>query len=528
MSGNDCASVFLRNQGFWLGLLALGGLGLGGCGTKYTCGPNFQQVGAQCYCPEEAGFTLGGANGLECIPAAVETDIKAGKDAKDAGAKDVGEPVDDLGEGDAPGTEEDSGGEPELPLDTGGGSSSKSVGAPCTDNIDCIGGLQCYNWPKGYCTDSPCSDIGTPCPGASQCWAADATAAKMCVKTCDSVADCRKDDGYGCKRMTTTYGGVDANLCTVSGPSAVGMGCLKALDCAGDNVCLTDMAGGYCARIGCSPTDPCDPGSACVMRNGKFTCLKTCTADPDCAIATKQARKCVAKSDVKKNAVQVCLDSSKAAPVGSACVADLDCDSKFCSIFAKGTCATGGAVCLTNSQCGSSQPCNIPKDGSQDKGTCSAACDTKKNCPTGGFCVEAGNTGAGSCAAKCMGPGDDASCGGVPGLMCLYGQPLVTPTGVTQPGYACAPRPAGSAGADCTESADCDKPTTCMVNTQNNGGFCATSCGPPTNTPCPFGTVCTEMGFSLCLRMCTLDLDCPPLFACKLNPQAGTKVCQLP
>ena len=52
-----------------------------------------------------------------------------------------------------------------------------------------------------------------------------------------------------------------------------------------------------------------------------------------------------------------------------------------------------------------------------------------------------------------MGPGDDASCGGVPGLTCLMGQPLVTPTGITSPGHACAPRPAGSAGPYSSRSA---------------------------------------------------------------------------
>ncbi len=501
------------------------GLLVAACGTKYSCPENFVISGSSCYCPEDQGFTQVGVTCVKNEPTPDTTSTGDTLTDSTTGSDTVG--------GELPGTDDatdqpdvqdtvDVPIQPDVP-DTS--SPKKVVGAACTDDLDCLGGLQCFSWPKGYCTLTPCADTGTPCPGASQCWTGDAAMPAVCSQACDSVLDCRKADGYGCKRLSTTFGGLDANLCLPSGAAATGMGCTKSLDCAGDNTCLTDMAGGYCGRLGCSPTDPCDADSACVMRNGKFTCLKTCAADTDCAIATKQSRKCVTKSDVKKATVQVCLDSVKAAPVGSPCVADLDCDSKSCAIFAKGTCATGGAVCLTDGQCGAAAPCNIPKDGSQDKGTCSATCDTTKNCPTGGFCVDSGNSGSGGCAAKCMGPGDDASCGGVPGLVCLFGQPLVTPTGVTQPGYACAPRPAGTAGADCTATTDCAKGTNCIVNAQTTGGYCATPCA---NTPCPFGSVCTDMGISMCQRMCSIDEDCPPLFTCLQDNQAGTKVCKLP
>ncbi len=503
---------------------------MGACGTKYTCPENFVSQGALCVCPIEQGYTQIDST---CIKNEADPDVGTEKDtlsdtgsATDVLSQDVpGTDLDTTDQTDIAGTDQDTPIKPDVPTDTG--VKKKVVGAECADDLDCLGGLQCFSWPKGYCTMTPCADTGTPCPGASQCWAGDPVMPKVCSQTCESATDCRKADGYGCKRLSMTYGGIDANLCVPSGANAVGMGCLKPLDCAGDNTCLTDMAGGYCARIGCGLADACEADSSCVMRNGKFTCLKTCAVDTDCAIATKQARKCVTKTDVKKKTVQVCLDTVKAAPVGSPCVADLDCDSKLCSVFAKGTCATGGQVCLTDAQCGAAGPCNIPTDGSQDKGVCTATCDGKTNCPTGGFCVGQGNTGTGTCAAKCMGPGDDASCGGVPGLICLFGQPLVTPTGVTQPGYACAPRPAGSAGSDCTATADCTKPTNCIVNAQTTGGFCATPCGPG-DEPCPFGAVCTDMGISMCQRMCAIDEDCPPLFSCKQDTQAGTKVCKLP
>ncbi len=505
-------------------LCLLLGLVTAACGTKYTCPENFVLSGSSCYCPEGQGFHQDGATCIADTPPADTTTGDTLQDTVADAATDDAVCCDTAiaDQSDATSTTDDTPGMPELPVDT---AAPKVVGAPCANDIDCVGGLQCFSWPKGYCTLTPCADTGTPCPGASQCWAGDASMPKVCSQSCDSVLDCRKADGYGCKRLSTPFGGIDANLCLPSGTAAVGMGCTKPLDCSGDNTCLTDMAGGYCARIGCSPTDPCDADSSCVMRNGSFTCLKTCTVDGDCAIATKQSRKCVTKSDVKKKTVQVCLDSVKAAPVGSPCATSLDCDSKVCSIYAKGTCSVGGAPCLTDGECGASGPCTIPGDGSLDKGVCSATCDTNTNCPTGGFCVGQGNSGTGTCAPTCKGPGDTESCGGVPGLVCLFGQPLVTPTGVTLPGYACAPRAAGAAGSDCTSNTDCAKGTNCIVNSQASGGYCATPCD---TTPCPFGNACADLGIKMCERMCNLDEDCPPLLVCKQDNQAGAKVCSVP
>lgn len=502
------------------------------CGTKYTCPENFVLQGSGCFCPEGQGFHQEGAT---CLKDEVAEDVKqqevVGTDAASGTDAEVGTDATDLQDvstdEDAPDVAPDV---PtfELPPDAGG---KKVVGAACADDVDCLGGLQCFSWPKGYCSMTNCTETGTPCPGASQCWQGDTVMPKICVSTCEGDSDCRKTDGYGCKRLSTQFGGIDANVCAPSGTNGPGMGCAKALDCSGSNTCLTDMNGGYCARIGCGLGDPCDAGTACVLRNGKFMCMKTCTADTDCAIATKQQRKCVTKSDVTKKAVQICSDSAKSSPVGSACVADLDCDSKFCSIYAKGTCAVGGALCLTDGQCGPSGPCNL--DPSQEKGICSATCGTSTNCPTGGLCIAlTGDAGSGSCEPKCKGPADDASCGGVPGMICLYGQPVVTPTGSQLPAYGCAPRPAGSAGADCSANADCAKSssggtTNCFLNSQQNGGYCGTPCNPG-DAPCPFGTVCTDIGFSICQRMCSIDEDCPPQFVCKLDTQAVSKVCKVP
>ena len=509
-----------------LPLLAL----LVACGTKYTCPENFVLQGNSCYCPEGQGFHQDGVQCLKDLPAEDTTDgtsdtvsdiqtvdQQTGGDATDlpdTGATD--DAVDNDVAPDVPTVDV----QPDV-------QKKKVVGASCTDDIDCLGGLECFAWPAGYCTMTSCTDTGTPCPGASQCWQPDSTLPKICAQSCEGDSDCRGADGYACKRLTTDFGGVDAALCAPSGANAVGMGCEKPLDCAGSATCLTDMKGGYCARVGCGLSDPCDKGSACVLRNGKFMCLKTCAADTDCAIATKQIRKCVSKSDVQKKTVQVCSDSSKSSPVGSACIADLDCDSKFCSIYAKGTCSVGGALCVNDSQCGPSGPCVIPSDGSGEKGICSALCDTTKDCPTGGLCIASPGSSSGTCQPKCMGPGDDASCGGVPGNMCLFGQPLVTPTGPQLASYGCATRPNGTAGADCSDSTDCAKGANCITNSTQTGGYCADPCDG--TKACPFGNVCVDLfggGAGLCNRMCSIDADCPGLFTCKNSTQAGTKVCQ--
>lgn len=492
---------------------------LAACGTKYTCPPNFLLNGSACFCPEGQGFHQEGA---ECIADQPAEDVAGGNDTQiqDILADvPVGQDGTDLPDAD---DAEDTQVEADLPqVDVQPDVVKKKVvGAECLDDLDCLGGLECFAWPGGYCTQTSCTDTGTPCPGASQCWQADSTLPKLCAQSCDINANCRTAEGYSCKRLTPEFGGIDGSLCAPAGANAAGMGCTKALDCAGSATCLTDMKGGYCARVGCGGSDPCEAGSACVLRNGKFMCHKTCNADTDCAIATKEVRKCVTKSDVAKKTVQVCTDSAKLSPVGSPCLADLDCDSKFCSIFAKGTCSVGGALCVNDTQCGPSGPCVIPAGGAGDKGICSATCNPSKDCPTGGMCIEA------TCQPKCKGPGDDASCGGVPGNMCLFGQPVVTPTGTQSASYGCAPRAAGSAGADCSDTTDCAKGTSCVTNSTQNGGYCATPCDG--SNPCPFGTVCLDLfggGAGLCNRMCSIDEDCPGLFTCKNSTQAGAKVC---
>jgi hypothetical protein len=396
------------------------------------------------------------------------------------------------------------------------------VGAACSDDYDCLAGLSCFSWPKGYCTVPNCDSVGASCPGASVCYG-EGKSSKICHLSCDGDGDCRQGDGYACKRLSESFGGLDANLCAPSGKNPVGLGCAKASDCAGAATCLTDMPGGYCARLGCGATDPCGDGQSCVLRNGKPVCLKTCSSDGECQIGGGHVRKCVQKTDLLKKSVQVCLDSTKSSPVGAPCLADLDCDTQQCSIFAKGTCSVSGLPCLTDSQCGAGGVCKA--DPAKEQGVCSAPCGSAKACPAGSLCVGTSSTASGTCQPTCKGPGDDASCGGVPGLVCQFGQPIPAGGSTAPAQYACAPMPAGGPGAPCTQTKDCSN-ALCLVNSAKNGGYCAPDCGG--DGFCSYGAACDMSGLAQCLKRCTTELDCPPQFACKGLAGVAGKICLPP
>lgn len=492
------------------------------CGeTKVVCPAGSHYSGSGTICLADQPLDTGGG-GSDEADTTEPADTATGKDGGDTGQ--VPETVqdtqgtDDAGGDASPDTKPDA--KPDTKPDT---SSKASVGAACADDYDCLSGLQCFgSWPKGYCTIVSCDAPGNNCPGSSVCYG-EATL-KLCHVACELDGDCRLGDGYACKRLSATFGGIDAQLCSPSGKNPAGLGCSKASDCAGSATCLTDMPGGYCARLGCGLSDPCDSGQACVLRNGKPVCLKTCVADVECQIGGNNPRKCVDKTDLGKQPVKVCLDSTTSAPVGAACLADLDCETKLCSIFAKGTCTVGGQPCMNDTQCGAAGPCKL--DPAAEKGVCSAPCNKDKPCPINSVCVPGSDNTSGSCQPTCKGPGDEASCGGVPGLLCVYGKPLATIAGGAPPAqYACAPQPAGSAGAMCTKTADCTK-ALCLQNQGKTGGYCTPDCG--ALQYCPFGTACDNSGMAQCMRLCTSTYDCPSGFACSKLSGMTSSVCLPP
>lgn len=486
--------------------------------TKVICPIGFHAEGTLCY-PDQPGLpTDAGA------PADVAAPFDAGlKDTSvkdsggvDAGAKDAGKM--DTGPAD---TGFDTGKFDAGPKDAGPAKSP--VGAACQDDLDCFAGLSCFSYPKGYCTMLNCG-TGTSCPGSSVCWG-NTEKSNICNADCTEDSDCRLGDGYACKRLSSKFGKIDANLCLPGGKAKHGQLCSGPLDCEGADTCLTDMKGGYCARIGCSISDACPSGTACVLRDGKPTCLRSCTSDVTCQVPGSFPRTCVERSDLGKKVVKVCLDSAKAAAIGAACGADLDCDSGKCVTVSKGTCKTGDAPCLSDAQCGASGPCVL--DPKKEKGVCGQPCANDKGCPNGSVCVPGTDSPlSGSCQPNCQGPGDAATCK-VPGTECIFGQPIAPPNGTALAGHACGPRPKGAAGAECSAASFCDSKN-CITNTQSTAGYCSDACGKG-KPSCPFGTVCVDTGLAFCERMCSAAVDCPAQMAClKSAAPLGIKTCQIP
>jgi hypothetical protein len=397
------------------------------------------------------------------------------------------------------------------------------IGASCADDLDCLVGLSCFSWPKGYCTQLNCNNsAGAPCPGSSVCWG-ETKQTHICIDECDFNSDCRVADDYACKRLTAKFGGLDARLCTPSGKSPAGLLCKKPLDCKGSATCVTDIDGGYCARIGCGPNDPCDADTACVLRNGKPTCLKTCAADADCSVGPKLPRKCVVRTDLQKKTVKVCLDSDKAGAIGDPCGADLDCDSGKCIIVAKGGCKVGDQPCLVDQQCGAAGPCVLDKQ--KEVGVCGQGCSNKEGCPTGSVCVPGDQFLVGSCQPACKGPQDIDTCKKVPGTACLFGQPIAPPFGNQPATYACGPLTKGAAGSLCSKGADCAS-NDCNSNLKGTSGYCSADCGGG-KPECPYGTWCVSSGLEQCEKLCAVDYDCPPQMTCQKGA-GGKKVCQIP
>ncbi len=500
----------------WLVLLVCSAA-VGCAEKKVICPVGFEPQGTYCYPVGQAG----GADTSPQDTGATATDsgvVDTGvqdSGGLDAGVQDSGTPDTGVADTGAP----DTGAKDTGPGDTG---PSSPIGAACTDDLDCFAGLSCFSYPKGYCTVLNCS-ASSACPGSAVCWGKD-DKSQLCLADCEDAGDCRVADGYGCKRLTAKFGGVDAHLCLPGGAALHGQVCTTPLDCEGDDTCLTDMPGGYCGRVGCSANDPCDNGTACVLREGKPTCLKVCTTDTTCQVKGNHPRKCVERSDLSKKVVKVCLDTAKAAPIGATCGADLDCASGKCTLVANGGCKTGGAPCLVDGQCGSDGPC-VP-DKSKETGVCSQPCANDKGCPTSSACVPGADSPlSGTCQPVCQGPGDSATCK-TPGTECVFGQPIAPPNGTALAGYACAPRPKGKPGSNCTALADCES-NDCTTNSQGTAGYCSASCGSG-KAPCPYGTKCINTGLAFCERMCSGDYDCPPQMACKSSAQPGLKTCQLP
>lgn len=78
-------------------------------------------------------------------------------------------------------------------------------GEPCESDDECIGGscLQDPEWPGGYCSTVGCSNFGDCARGQNdeydnRCLVQQSTP-NFCVRLCETVDDCRGDEGYVCQ-----------------------------------------------------------------------------------------------------------------------------------------------------------------------------------------------------------------------------------------------------------------------------------------------------------------------------------------
>jgi hypothetical protein len=206
----------------------------------------------------------------------VRSNRDAGTTPRDGGARDGG-------------TAQDGGAQ------DGGTASVVPVGAACTGDGDCLGGLCVTDFPGGYCVQLDCGNPATPCPQGSTCFnvGTDLTA---CFKDCQDPSECRTSEGYTCDQDNTCYplpddggtappdaGAPDAGTRPDAGTTGrpVGDPCTAGSQCA-DGACL-NLPGGYCTMLACSQTSSCPMGSRCFLIGDTQTaCFKTCQSEVEC------------------------------------------------------------------------------------------------------------------------------------------------------------------------------------------------------------------------------------------------------
>jgi hypothetical protein len=151
-------------------------------------------------------------------------------------------------------------------LGLGGCHGAGSVGSACKVNGDCHSPLSCVpDFPGGYCT-TECSD--TDCPADEVC--GQLGGANLCLKACNTAADCRGSDGYQCFNNGCTLGCKTAADCglgfdCVSGQCTPKPGAPQGSSCATDSECSSQLCQlGKCAVL-CSKDSACPPGQTCAL-----------------------------------------------------------------------------------------------------------------------------------------------------------------------------------------------------------------------------------------------------------------------
>ena len=493
-----------------------------GCGDKVTivnCPLGTMPQGATCVAWEEDVAAADVAAEPDVAPDPVDVpsdtpafpmaDVPAEDSASDAAVIADLQRVEDVSSG---------------PGDSGG------LGAPCTKNDDCAGGI-CLDWPEGYCTSLDCDDQA-PCADGGVCVPLTG-GNRVCLVDCADTDPCAAPY-QACKRLAQESGNAYVDVCygVEADASEVGGTCSEHTDCQGAASCLMTMPGGYCAVQGCEP-GACDPGSVCIEYGGVPTCLRECAVDEDCGGEPGAERRCGVLKSLAGNLSGACISGASGAAVGEQCLNDFECASGTCDLLGEGQCSQTGSPCFeaTGAQdCEPTEFCLI--NGENGVGSCTQPCSLTTACPGSALCEGQPGGAQGWCRAACGGVGQDEPCRPETGYTCTFGFPIGETSG--QGRYLCMRPREGSIGSMCTEDAACEAGSCDGAQEvagqggdsgEVNPGLCTTPCGD--NLYCPFPTLCVADGIQgACKPACLSVVDCPADFVCAPQPGALSGICE--
>ncbi len=387
------------------------------------------------------------------------------------------------------------------------------VGSSCNMDMDCIGGLSCFDWPGGYCIRPDCK-TDSDCPDQSVCLPL-LQNSQACFKSCDAGKPCRS--GYACKGIVDQFG-VTRSIChPVSGQNRpLGAVCSDPGDCQGSLGCVPVGSARMCTRTGCSNFEPCPDGSQCVIR-GTFTlCLPDCEDTGDCDPGFLGKISCQDTATLLGPRKKVCTSAATGLGLGQLCYAGEDCESSYCHLVVRGQCSDNSGLCGSDGDC---QQGFCVLSVTNQKGVCSQGCGAGSPCPADFSCVMVSSDAV--CMSVCTNQGGPCGPTGL-GMTCRFG--LLYYPHVSSGKYACVRIPSGESGTSCKGSNDCLGAGQCYVGPQAVG-YCYHSCF--SSQDCPFGSGCL-MDRGECWRMCKGDGECPAGFRCLSHPGASDTVCDLP
>jgi hypothetical protein len=170
---------------------------------------------------------------------------------------------------------------------SGGGGSTGGVGASCTDDAGCSGGLMCdHAAPRGYCTRRCADDCD-----AGICLCVDhgtgAICHDLCLQRCSDDGDCRL--GYSCQQDAVAPDGGRgcwANNLRSTWDDESGQPCTN--NCNADSCLPGNNNAGFCADTCGFPLDAgvCRAGLTCLRTeltaSGTEFCAYGCETDSDC------------------------------------------------------------------------------------------------------------------------------------------------------------------------------------------------------------------------------------------------------